>query len=146
MQWKKTRESWTERKEQKRKERRQNLKKKIKKGKLHYGKTLPLWNKVRAFFLETVPHKIHKMSIPEGLLLNCWHWPICFFYLNHRRGETQKQSSGPGLWYIVLLWEKATRRLERNVMSFVPRDAVLCSVVMVTARMMRRIEVRWQQP
>lgn len=64
-----------------------------------------------------------------------------FFYLNHRREETQKQSTEPDLWYMVLLWEKAIRRLERNIMSYIPRDAVLCFAAMVMAKMMRRITV-----
>lgn len=76
----------------------------------------------------------HQMSIPEGLLLNCWHWPISLFYLNHIWEETQRRSSGPGLWCIVLLWEKAVWRLEREVMSSTPRDAVLCSAAMVTMK------------
>lgn len=62
-------------------------------------------------------------------------------YLNHRREETQKQSSGPDVWYMVLLWEKAIRRLEKNVMSYIPRDAVLCFSAMVMAKSMRRIKV-----
>lgn len=113
----------------------------LKEWKTPLWENLPLWNKVRAFSGSSATRWVFQKDC-------CWTADISqsgFFYLNHRGEETQKQSSGPGLWYTVLLWEKAVRRLERNLMSSVSRVAVLCSAAMVTAKMMRGIKVR-QQP
>lgn len=101
----------------------------LKERKTARWENLPLWNKVRAFLLETLPlDEYSRRTAVELLTLTS------LFYLNHIWEETQKQSSGPGLWYMVLLWEKAIRRLEREVMSSTPRDAVLCSTAIVTVK------------
>lgn len=51
------------------------------------------------------------------------------FYTSATEGEHTKQGCGPGLWYI-----EVTRRLERNIMSLLTHDAVLCSASIETMR------------
>lgn len=78
------------------------------------------------------------MTIPEGLLLKCWHWPTTST-TEGKKHKSRAVGQMCGTWCYSGIRQPGAWK--KNVMSYNPRDAVLCCTAMVMAKLMGRIKV-----